>query len=39
VLLFAARNISYQQLFRVLDRIKAAGLRRISLQADIDGKS
>ncbi|HFQ80530.1 MAG TPA: biopolymer transporter ExbD [Desulfobacterales bacterium] len=39
VLLFAARNISYQQLFHVLDRIKAAGLRRISLQADADGKS
>ncbi len=33
VLLFAARNISYQKLFRVLDRIKAAGLSRISLQA------
>ncbi|MFW8601935.1 ExbD/TolR family protein [Desulfobacterota bacterium M19] len=38
VLLFAARNISYQKLFRVLDRIRAAGLSRISLQADADGK-
>ncbi len=38
VLLFAARNISYQQLFHVLDRIRAAGLSRISLQADVDGK-
>ncbi len=38
VLLFAARNLSYQKLFRVLDRIRAAGLSRISLQAAADGK-
>ena len=35
VLLFADREISYQLLFRVLDAIRAAGLYRISLQAEI----
>jgi biopolymer transport protein ExbD len=34
VLLFADRRVSYQQLFDVLDRIRAAGLHRISLQAE-----
>ncbi len=34
VLLFADRNLSYQQLFRVLDQIKKAGIRNISLQAE-----
>jgi biopolymer transport protein ExbD len=33
VLLFADRRLPYQQLFDVLDRIRAAGLSRISLQA------
>jgi len=33
VLLFADRNLPYQQLFGVLDRIRMAGLHRISLQA------
>lgn len=36
VLLFADRNVSYQELFRVLDRIKLAGLDKISLQAEKD---
>jgi len=34
VLLFADRHVSYQDLFRVLDRIRQAGLHRISLQAE-----
>jgi biopolymer transport protein ExbD len=34
VLLFADRNLSYQNLFEVLDRIRAAGLSRVSLQAE-----
>ena len=34
VLLFADRSISYQKLFKVLDRIQLAGIHRISLQAD-----
>ncbi len=34
VLLFADSSISYQQLFQVLDQIKAAGLNKISLQAE-----
>jgi biopolymer transport protein ExbD len=36
VLLFADRNLSYQALFQVLDRIRSAGLSRISLQAEMD---
>ena len=36
VLLFADRQVDYQQLFRVLDQINRAGLSRISLQADVD---
>jgi biopolymer transport protein ExbD len=36
VLLFADRNLSYQGLFEVLDRIRQAGLNRISLQAELD---
>jgi len=35
VLLFADRDLSYQRLFAVLDRIRAAGLNRISLQAEL----
>ena len=34
VLLFADKTISYQHLFKVLDKIRMAGLDRISLQAD-----
>jgi len=37
VLLFADRNLTYQSLFEVLDRIRQAGLNRISLQAEPDG--
>jgi len=34
VLLFADNEVDYQDLFRVLDRIKLAGLNKISLQAE-----
>jgi biopolymer transport protein ExbD len=34
VLLFADKSVSFQKLFQVLDRINAAGLSRISLQAE-----
>jgi len=34
VLLFADRDVSYQQLFQVLDLISRAGLSQISLQAE-----
>lgn len=34
ILLFADRSLSYQNLFRVLDQIKMAGINRISLQAE-----
>ena len=36
VLLFADRDVSYQNLFAVLDRIRMAGVHRISLQAMIE---
>ncbi|MBW2064219.1 MAG: biopolymer transporter ExbD [Deltaproteobacteria bacterium] len=36
VLLFADRALKYQDLFRVLDRIRMAGLSRISLQAQME---
>ncbi len=36
VLLFADRDVSYQNLFRVLDRIRMADVHRISLQATIE---
>lgn len=39
VLLFADRDVSYQSLFRVLDRINAAGLEKISLQAKAEDLS
>jgi biopolymer transport protein ExbD len=35
-LLFADRTIAYQNLFEVLDRIRQAGLNRISLQAELN---
>ena len=36
ILLFADKNIPYQDLFKVLDRIRLAGLNRISLQAEAE---
>lgn len=33
-LIFADREVSYQRLFQVLDRVKKAGIERISLQAE-----
>ncbi|UCD33258.1 MAG: biopolymer transporter ExbD [Desulfobacterales bacterium] len=36
VLLFADRDVSYQNLFQVLDRIRMADVHRISLQATIE---
>lgn len=36
VLLFADKSITYQKLFNVLDRIKGAGINKISLQAEAD---
>ena len=33
ILIFAGENISYQQLFLVLDQVKRSGLDKISLQA------
>lgn len=36
VLLFADRDITYQQLFRVMDKIRHAGVKRISLQAEAE---
>jgi biopolymer transport protein ExbD len=36
VLLFADRQVVYQQLFEVLDRIRRSGLHRISLQAETE---
>ena len=38
VLLFADRSLPYQRLFQVLDRIREAGLNRISLQAEVNKK-
>lgn len=36
VLLFADKGITYQDLFKILDRIRMAGLNRISLQAEAE---
>lgn len=36
VQIFADKTVSYQQLFLVLDRVREAGLTRISLQAEPD---
>ncbi len=36
ILLFADRTLPYQTLFKVLDRIRLAGLTRISLQAEAE---
>jgi biopolymer transport protein ExbD len=38
VLLFADRSIQYQSLFHVLDKIRQAGINRISLQAKFEQK-
>lgn len=38
VQIYGDQSVSYQQLFEVLDRIKAAGLNRISLAAEIEKK-
>ena len=38
VLLFADKNLPYQELFRVLDQINLAGINQISLQAETDYK-
>ena len=38
VLLFADRQVDYQDLFKVLDQLNKAGLSRISLQANVDQK-
>lgn len=37
VLLFADRGLAYQDLFRVLDQVRLAGVSRISLQAESGG--
>ena len=36
VLLFADKDLSYQDLFRVLDQITMAGINQVSLQAERD---
>jgi biopolymer transport protein ExbD len=36
VLLFADKAVPYQELFRVLDQIRMAGINRISLQAELE---
>ena len=36
ILIFAGKDISYQQLFRVLDEVKQSGLQKISLQATLE---
>ncbi len=36
VLLFADKDLSYQDLFRVLDQITLAGIKQVSLQAETD---
>ena len=36
VLLFADKDLLYQDLFRVLDQITMAGIKQVSLQAEMD---
>jgi biopolymer transport protein ExbD len=36
VLLFADRDLSYQNLFNIMDQIRTAGIYRISLQAKVN---
>jgi len=38
VLLFADRSVAYEDIFRVLDKIRLAGLSRISLQAEVESR-
>ncbi len=38
VLLFADRSLPYQELFKILDQIRMGGIKRISLQAEVDYK-
>ena len=38
VQIYGDNTLSYQQLFDVLDRIKSAGLNRISLAAEVESK-
>ena len=38
VLLFADKDLSYQDLFRVLDQITIGGIKQVSLQAETDKK-
>ena len=35
ILLFADENVSYQVLFQILDRVRRAGIDKISLQAEL----
>ena len=39
VLIFADRSLQYQMIYNVLDKIRQAGLSRISLQADFEKES
>lgn len=39
VLIFADRSLPYQMIYAVLDRIRLAGISRISLQADFENPS
>lgn len=39
VQIFADKSVSYQELFQVLDRVRLAGLTRISLQAEPESTS
>ena len=36
VQVFADRGVQYQQLFRILDRIRQAGISRLSLEAEVN---
>ncbi len=36
ILVFAEENVSYQQLFQVLDELKRLGMTKISLQANLE---
>ncbi|MBN2032900.1 MAG: biopolymer transporter ExbD [Deltaproteobacteria bacterium] len=38
VMIFADKDLGYQKLFHVLDEIRKAGLSRVSLQAEADGR-
>jgi len=38
VQVFADRGVEYQQLFKVLDRIRQAGISRVSLEAEVNDR-